>query len=35
MTAAQNHPDLTPDTGHAGQGKVSCPTPGRPYHAHA
>lgn len=30
MTAAQNHPDLTPDTGHAGQGNDSSPTPGRP-----
>jgi uncharacterized integral membrane protein len=30
MTAAQNHPDLTPDTGQADQSNASSPTPGRP-----
>jgi uncharacterized integral membrane protein len=30
MTAAQNHPDLMPDTGQADQSNDSSPTPGRP-----
>lgn len=30
MIAAQNHPDLTPDTGQADQSNDSSPTPGRP-----
>jgi uncharacterized integral membrane protein len=30
MTAPQNHPHLTPDTGQANQGKDANPTPDRP-----